>query len=42
MAGLLSPISDPGKEVYFYDNLAGHSIVAKVTWQELIETIASK
>lgn len=42
MAAILSPISDPGKEVYFYDNLAGHSIMAKVTWQELIERVASK
>ncbi|HBN8223118.1 TPA: hypothetical protein L3676_004665 [Pseudomonas aeruginosa] len=41
MAGLLSPISDPGKEVYFYDNLAGHALMAKVTWQELIKTVSS-
>lgn len=41
MSRILTPISDPGEEVYFYDNLAGHAIMAKVTWQELIETVAS-
>lgn len=41
MTGLLVPISDPKEEVYFYDNLAGRAIMAKITWQKLIETVTS-
>ncbi|EMX8445578.1 TPA: hypothetical protein ACKP9T_001578 [Pseudomonas aeruginosa] len=41
MTGLLAPISNPSEEVYFYDNLAGHAIMAKITWQKLIETVTS-
>ncbi|WRH94658.1 hypothetical protein RCC30_13050 [Pseudomonas fluorescens] len=41
MTGLLVPISDPNEEVYFYDNLAGHAIMAKTTWRKLIETVTS-
>ncbi|MDZ4193801.1 MAG: hypothetical protein U1D65_17565 [Pseudomonas sp.] len=41
MASVLEPISAPSEEVYFYDNLAGHALLAKVTWQKLIETVTS-
>lgn len=41
MSGFLAPILDPAQEVYVYDNLAGHAIMAKVTWQKLIETVTS-
>ena len=41
MTDLLVPISNPSEEVYFYDNLAGHAIMAKITWPKLIEAVSS-